>query len=95
MSARIFRHEVPVDDKWHWIGLQGDPLSVGCRRLDVVEFWTIHSDDDSAESRERAFIVVGTGHELPYIKDGERWRHWGTAVTPGGALVWHLLEATS
>ena len=93
MSARIFRYEVPVDDRWHWIELQGDPLSVDCRFLATVEFWAMHGD--SAESRRRAFIVVGTGHELPFLKDGESWRHWGTAVAPGGALVWHLLEAVS
>lgn len=87
MSASIFRYEVPVDDQWHEFALRGDVLAVGCRVPTVVEFWARHDDDEPPTVRRLA--VVGTGHPLP---DGVG-RHHGTAVAPGGHLVWHLLEA--
>lgn len=82
---RIYRYEVPVDDRWHEFDLTGDPLAVGCRSRGVVEFWACHSE--IALSTHRTFLVVGTGHTLP-----TGVRHWGTVVTPGGQLVWHLVE---
>lgn len=83
--SRIYRYEVPVDGNWHTIGLHGDPIAVGCRQLGVVEFWAVHQE--GALSIPRNFIVEGTGHLMPAWR-----RHWGTAVAPGGELVWHLLE---
>lgn len=85
-GARIYRYEVPVGGV-HALTLAGTVLHVGCRQEETVEFWVMHSDD--APSRERRFMVVGTGHPLP---DG-LWQYHGTAVAPGGRLVWHLLEA--
>jgi len=90
MSWRIFRYEIPVDDQWHTIALLGDPLAVGCRRLNVVEFWARWATDGSA-GVDRRFMVIGTGHMAP----NNAWRHWGTAIAPGGQLVWHLIEDTS
>lgn len=87
----IFRYEVPVDDQPHSFDLSAGPLAVGCRRPDRVEFWTIHDDDPTSYSGKRTFIVVGTGHPLPAKV---RAVH-GTAVAPGGALVWHLVEVES
>jgi hypothetical protein len=84
MSARIYRYEVPVDDQWHEFDL-GPVLAVGCRQADVVEFWAMHFDNGLTVRRR--FIVVGTGHTLPV----EASRHIGTAVAPGGQLVWHLM----
>jgi hypothetical protein len=86
MTARIFRYEVPVDDRWHEFELSGDVLAVGCRTPTLVEFWARHSDDTPPVTRR--FGVVGTGHPLP-----DNARHRGTVVAPGGHLVWHLLEA--
>lgn len=88
MTVRIFRYEVPVDYKPHNFQLHGDPLAVGCRDLGVVEFWAAHHDGHSG--RLRSFVVVGTGQALPQTGPGRS--HWGTAVAPGGALVWHLIE---
>lgn len=84
-GLRIFRFEVPVDDQWHPIKLTGSPISVGCRDPRVVEFWAIEADP--VHSITRQFRVVGTGQPLP-----EACQFWGTAVAPGGALVWHLVE---
>ena len=86
---RIFRYEVPVDDQPHTIALTAGPISVGCRQANRVEFWAIHDDD--ALVYQRTFIVVGTGHPLP---SNSQTVH-GTAVAPGGALVWHLVEVDS
>jgi hypothetical protein len=88
---RIFRYEVPVDDQLHTIALNAGPISVGCRQPDRVEFWAIHDDDAASYSGSRIFIVVGTGHPLPAKV---RAVH-GTAVAPGGDLVWHLVEVES
>lgn len=104
LATRIYRYEVPVDDQVHEFRLHGSPLSVGCRKADVVEFWAVHLDDDEMQrvlspGREmppRRFRVVGTGHPIPErmpLHDG--WRYIGTAVAPGGALVWHLIEVAT
>lgn len=84
--AAIFRYEVPVDDAVHehWLS-PGPVLAVGCRDRTVVEFWTVYDPDTAGNARR--FLVVGTGHPLP-----RRWTYVGTAVAPGGALVWHLIE---
>lgn len=88
-ERRIFRHEVPVDDQEHEVVISGDPLAVSCRDLTKVEFWSL--DDPNAQALLRRFTVVGTGQLLsPYV-----CRHWGTAIAPGGQLVWHLMECES
>lgn len=88
---RIFRFEVPVDDQPHRIALNAGPIAIGCRQPDRVEFWAIHDDDPESFVGHRTFIVVGTGHPLPARV---RAVH-GTAVAPGGQLVWHLVEVES
>lgn len=87
MSDAIFRYEVPVDDRWHRIELSGALYSVGCRTIDVVEFWALSSGGPAIS---RDFRVYGTGHPLP-----AEFEYVGTAVAPGGALVWHLVERPS
>lgn len=87
---RIFRYEVPVDDMVHEIHGAGTPLAVGCRDPRVVEFWAINDSD--VLPMPRFFTVVGTGHSLDRLRCP---RHRGTAVAPGGALVWHLIEVES
>ena len=89
MSTRIFRYEVPVDDEWHEINLQFDPLSVDCRALDVVEFWAF-DEPFGPPKTQRRFRVFGTGQVLP---EDEPCSYVGTAIAPGGQLVWHLMEA--
>ena len=83
---RVYRYEVPVDDRFHLVQIEGDPLYVACRQIDVVEFWAMSNDDDASWVR-RSFTVVGTGHSFE-----EGLLYWGTAVAPGGQPVWHLLE---
>lgn len=83
---RIYRYEVPVDDQIHVFDIWSNPVAVGCRSAETVEFWAQAHDDGLA--LRRAFVVVGTGQPLPETMR----RHWGTAVAPGGALVWHLIE---
>lgn len=80
----VFRYEVPVDDQAHEFELRGPLLAVGCRAPYAVEFWAIW-DTDVAEWVRR-YQVFGTGQ--PDVV-GE---HRGTAVAPGGQLVWHLFE---
>lgn len=93
MSPRIYRYEVPVDDQPHTFRLGSDPLAVGSRRPDVVEFWAAHYSDVLVLTR--SFTVVGTGHPLPdNLKTTGRW-HWGTVPVADGAGVWHLIEVTA
>lgn len=84
MSNRIFRYEVPVDDQWHVITGTSDPLSVGCRNPGIVEFWAWERPDVTMHTEYR---VVGTGQPI----DGPM-SHQGTAIAPGGHLVWHLVR---
>jgi hypothetical protein len=87
VTEAIYRYEVPVDDDVHPIELSGKILHVGCRDPRTVEFWALHSGGPTVE---RVFCVVGTGHPIP---DG--WTKLvGTAIAPGGHLVWHLLEGS-
>lgn len=83
----IFRQTIPVDDSWHTVELRGPVLHLNARAEDVVEFWHLH--DTTQPATPHAFRVVGTGHTLP-----ANMVYVGTAVTPSGAFVWHLMEAT-
>jgi hypothetical protein len=84
--SAIYRYEVPVDGQSHEFTLHSDPLAVGCRDTGVVEFWAWHHDESPGPAYR--FIAVGTGHPMP----AGRVRYHGTAVAPGGFLVWHLIE---
>jgi len=78
----VYRHEVPVDDGWHELHT-GQILHVASRHIDTVEVWAL-SDDPTF----RKFRVFGTGQ--PDVTG----TYVGTAIVPGGALVWHLFEWT-
>lgn len=84
-TRAIFRYEVPVDDEFHHFDLSGEIVAVGCRQAGAVEFWAYRLE--GGETVNVGLIVVGTGHELPPYT-----HHVGTAVAPGGSLVWHLME---
>lgn len=86
----IYRYQVPVDDEWHVHELWGHPLFVACREPTVVEFWARSGSGNPSFAALRSFLIVGTGHRIP-----ENTRYWGTAIAPGGHLVWHLLERRS
>src|SRR5688572_25192614 len=98
-GEQIYRYSVPVDDQWHEIALQGNPLAVECRDARFVEFWARHRED-SFESK-RWFRVVGTGQSLPNHPTGAPGDviYRGTAMSPctpltaPGMFVWHLIEA--
>lgn len=81
--SRILRYEIPVDDQWHTITGCAMPVHVGCRDIGVVEFWAW----ERPGSRPHQYRVIGTGHPV----DDDLW-YCGTAIAPGGQLVWHLVE---
>lgn len=83
---RIFRETVPADDQPHAFVLRGPILHVATRQEDAVEFWHLH--DDELRPTEHTFTVVGTGHPLA----AEITRCVGSAITPSGRFVWHLME---
>lgn len=87
-GSRVFRYEVPVDDRWYDLPVWTDPISVGCRYADVVEFWAVQPRAAMGEPPTRSFRIIGTGHPAP---EGAA-RHWGTVASPDGNLVWHLVE---
>lgn len=84
MADAIYRYEVPVDDRWHPLQLSGPIVHVGCRNARAVEVWALHTDGPTVT---RSVRVYGTGHTLP-----PDVQHVGTAIAPGGQLVWHLVE---
>lgn len=82
----IHRETIPVNDLWHVVKLRGPILHVATRHEDAVEIWHLYDDDEPVT--EHAFRVVGTGHELaPALAN-----YVGTAVTPTGRFVWHVME---
>jgi hypothetical protein len=81
----IHRFEVPVDGQWHWIGGCSTPRYVACRRTDVVEFWAWVIPS----MPERPYRVYGTGEPIEDVTD---YIYQGTAIAPGGQLVWHLIQ---
>jgi hypothetical protein len=85
-SRQIFRQTIPVDDQWHVIELSTPIVHVASRAENSVEVWFINIP--WADTRLYAFRVFGTGQPLPPVAD----RHVGTAITPSGQLVWHLME---
>lgn len=85
-DRRILRAVVPVDDTWHPREVRGEIVHVGTRKENAVEFWWL--DDPAAVAERRVFQVVGTGEPLtPKLT-----RHVGSAITPSGRYVWHLME---
>lgn len=81
---RVFRYEVPVDDRPHTFRLTCNPLHVAAADVSTVEFWAENEGDEYAI--ERTFRVYGTGHPVPA---SAKW--WGTTPRMDG-LVWHLYE---
>lgn len=82
---RILRSQIPVDDEWHARDMGGPIVHVATRDPRVVEIWWL--DETSETARPRTFRVFGTGHPLP-----DAAQYVGTAITPDGSLVWHLME---
>lgn len=80
--TRVLRYEVPVDGGPHRLDLPGPILHVASRHPAIVEVWC----QDDGPPRSPTLQVVGTGHEWP-----RGALHLGTAIVPGGTLVWHLL----
>lgn len=80
----VYRYEVMTDGEPQAHSLCGPILAVGCRNPWVMEFWAL--SDTEAPPVERTFRVFETGHP------GVVGTYVGTAVAPGGALVWHLFE---
>ncbi len=86
-DSAIYRYEVPVDGQWHDVKLTDSIKHVAARQPNAVEFWAHHFPD--VEPTVRRFRVYGTGEP---ILGSERVAYQGTAIVPGGALVWHLME---
>lgn len=80
----IHRYEIPVDGEWHRVPGSSPTLHVACRDPYVVEFWAFSNPD--APGRE--YCVVGTGQPFP----DRNVMYGGTAIAPGGSLVWHLIS---
>lgn len=53
---------------------------------DLPTIW-FECEPGGAFSTEQVFRVFGTGHEVP-----GGWMYVGTAITHGGALVWHVFK---
>ncbi|GAA0720018.1 hypothetical protein Drose_06300 [Dactylosporangium roseum] len=86
-ASFVLRHTIPVDDAWHDVPLPGPIVHVATRDPHVVEVWTLHSDAKPETAVTRTLRVYGTGQPVT-----EPVQHVGTAIVPGGALVWHLME---
>lgn len=81
----IYRYQIPVDGQPQDWQMTGTICAVGCRDPRTVEFWAEY--DTEVIAITRTFQVFGTGQWLPH-----QALYQGTAVAPGGKLVWHLFE---
>jgi hypothetical protein len=91
-QAVIHRVELPIDDRPHGIDLTGEIFHTAVRRPGAVDVW-YQARPVGMEPMRRSFQIVGTGQPVPthlglYLFSS----HKGTAITPDGALVWHVLE---
>lgn len=60
-------------------------LHVASRTEDTVDVWFGDAPPQSVATWTLCF--VGTGHDF----DDDTWDYVGTAVTPSGDFVWHVL----
>jgi hypothetical protein len=93
----VYKYDVPVDNKSHLFVIPGPSkiVHVECQRTaTTVQFWAeVPTDVAHADHDHRLFQVFPTGIPIPEEPDpSQYWQHVGTAVTVGGALVWHLYE---
>lgn len=59
-------------------------------QFDNICIWALVDADPSLPEQERAFVVVGTGRDIPVPALG---RFLGTALLERGSLVFHVFEA--
>ena len=90
-QAVIHRFELPIDDRPHGIDLTGEILHAAVRRPGAVDVW-YQARPDSIQPMRRSFQIVGTGQPIPTHLGDDCISHKGTAITPDGMLVWHVLE---
>jgi hypothetical protein len=83
-TRTIYRSTIPVDDGPHMLHLTGPIVHVATRVEDCIEVW--HIANPGGRVTARTFRIYGTGH--PDVEGV----HVGTAVTPSGRFVWHLME---
>lgn len=87
MKRQIWKYEVLVNDGAKTIAMPSHAsiVHVGSQNPPFgVTFWA--EVDPKADSIDRKFLIVGTGHDLD-----DNWAYLGTVDT-GMALVWHLYE---
>lgn len=82
----VYRYVIPVNDLPHHIELTGPIVHVATRIEDHVEFWAVV--DNEAEPTMHQFQVIGTGNPMPEGTVSVV----GSAITPSGRAVWHLVE---
>ncbi|WP_030188056.1 DUF7352 domain-containing protein [Streptomyces violaceorubidus] len=91
-QAVIHRTELPIDDRPHGIDLTGEILHTAVRRPGAVDVW-YQPRPDSMEPMRRSFQIVGTGQPIPtHLGFDVIGSHRGTAISPDGQWVWHVLE---
>jgi hypothetical protein len=87
---RILKFEIAVGSMMH-LNIDHDDhvIHVGEQHSQggkIVTFW-VESDGRNVPRPERHFLILPTGADIP-----DNYKHHGTAICQGGALVWHLYE---
>lgn len=89
-TRTVYRQRIPVDDEWHTVRIaEGSELHAAARTEDSVDLWYLHDPAQPGAGVHRRFRIFGTAQPLPADAT-----HVRSAVTPDGAIVWHLFEAT-
>lgn len=85
----IWKYELPVDDQWHDLPINGPITGFGPHpvRNDLVLVWAVHNEGADGGRRLRVF---GTGHELP--ENTRTQNVLSTVITADRQFVWHVVS---
>lgn len=88
---RVFKYDIPLTRATFDMPDGARIVHVACQHdASSVQLWA--EVDDATLTRRRQFHIFGTGHPIPEDTGGREFIHVGTAIAPGGALVWHVYE---
>jgi hypothetical protein len=88
----IHKHTLKVNDEVQILNMRelDEVVHVACQYgaayPDRVMLWVL--TDTDMPPKQRGFRVFGTGHAIP----PKNHHYVGSGITPGGDLVWHVME---
>ena len=86
---KIYKFDARVEDKVVLnVPVSAVSLKVGSRSMGYLSFWYL-ADPNEKGTREDYYRVVGTGHDIPDIKELE---YVDTVVSAESVYIWHIFK---